>query len=43
MVILVSVNNVDTLLTDYLIYAFSQPGRENAMSVHKVTDFVDRH
>ena len=44
-----SVHNVDTLWTDYLknrIFAACEPKvrwRENAMSVYKVTDFVDRH
>jgi hypothetical protein len=38
-----SVHNVDTLWTDFLKNRiFAALGRENAMSVHKVTDFVDR-
>jgi hypothetical protein len=40
----VSVHNVDTLWTDYLKKGiFVAFRRENARSVHKVTDFVDRH
>jgi hypothetical protein len=40
----VSVHNVDILWTDYLeIRIFAAFRRENARSVRKVTDFVDRH
>jgi transcriptional regulator with XRE-family HTH domain len=39
-----SVHNVDTLWTDFLKNCiFAALGRENARSVRKVTDFVDRH
>jgi DNA-binding transcriptional LysR family regulator len=39
-----SVHNVDTLWTDFLkIRIFAAFRRENARSVHKVTDFMDRH
>ena len=38
-----SVHNVDTLWTDYIkIRIFVVSRQENAMSVRKVTDFVDR-
>ncbi|MDR2617420.1 MAG: hypothetical protein LBC62_00995 [Treponema sp.] len=46
---IVSVHNVDPLWTDYLknrifvAWEPKVPWRENARSVHKVTDFVDRH
>jgi hypothetical protein len=40
----VSVHNVDTLWTDHLKKRiFAAVRRENARSVRKVTDFVDRH
>ncbi|MDR2434253.1 MAG: hypothetical protein LBD47_06770, partial [Treponema sp.] len=38
------VHNVDTLWTDFLKKRiFAAVRRENAMSVRKATDFVDRH
>ncbi|MDR2742118.1 MAG: hypothetical protein LBB98_08200 [Treponema sp.] len=43
-VYLESVHNVDTLWTDHLeTRIFAAFRRENARSVRKVTDFVDRH
>jgi hypothetical protein len=44
MIYIESVHNIDTLWTDFLENRiFAAFRRENARSVRKVTDFVDRH